>query len=404
MADTQIITEKELNYIETLYLYANLQDFINPSEFPEIDGYGAYIIMLKWVHDNLLCHAELISSSDTKSIYRMPNYRLLISDYDLAKRSNTFNVEIQYEWEHLYTRNQDLSNLDLPFGGTHDQYDIKRIDITKIAKHEKDYLTDTKFISKYRKIHREGTEEKTETVYLGNRANGNVVRMYDKTKELRDKQLDLKIDMLGDYFGDIENLYTYELELHRKALRTSFNMIKLSDVYKAKDIYSNVFGGIRIYRDTPKNKKLKDQKHPEKISANIITSYKDYERLTRKRYKASERHLVRKTKKSLDKYFDAMGIEATPVNVLSILLKVYDSYEFDQDIIEINFQDSMALDRYNDMKEKHERLRDGNDELQSEAWNAFKPVRKIIDGGNTGGLKKGNGEEGNNRREESLFD
>jgi hypothetical protein len=40
--------------------------------------------------------------------------------------------------------------------------------------------------------------------------------------------------------------------------------------------------------------------------------------------------------------------------------------------IRIEFEDNLSSLQYNEMKEKHEKLRDGNDQLQSESNNAFR--------------------------------
>ena len=373
MADTVIIPQKELNYIETLYLYANLEDFIKPVGLEELDPKGKYIMMMKWVYDNILIHARMLSSTDSVTIYKLPNYRLLIREYDVAKKSNTFNIEIQYEWEHLFNCRNDITLLELPFDGTHDQYHIKRIDITKIAKHKEDYLTGTKFISSYRKIHREGTEDKTETVYLGNRANGNVIRMYDKTKELRDRMNHRKIELLGDYFGDIDNLYTYEVELHRKALRTAFGMTRLSDVSKANELYNNIFGKIRIYEDTPKNDKLKKQRKRERISAYTIGNYVQYDRLPRKKYKASRKNAVKRCAKILRDMMEAVLEEVTLGNVVSLLGELLvEMINSPLENYTIEVTPTQLSEELDEMKIKHERLRDGNDQLSTESTRAFK--------------------------------
>jgi hypothetical protein len=381
MADTAIITQKELNYIETLYLYANLNEFINPVDFPEIDGHGAYIIMMKWVHDNLLVHAELLSSTPTKIIYRLPNYRLLISEYDIAKKSNTFNVEIQYTQAHMFDVRDDITKLDLPFDGTHEQYHIKRIDVCKVAKHEEDYLSHKGFISTYKTIDRKGTGTKTETVYLGHRKNGNVLRMYNKTVELLTNTPKHpisypKIALFSSYFGDIENLYTYELELHRKVLKANLGIDTLAQIDKAKIVYNAVVGKVRIYDDTEHNRKLIKQKKRERIEAHTITTYKEYKRETVEKYTPSLEYLKRNVNKQITNYMVSSKMPQTDQN----RLKIYNYVMSDQmtdagyDMV-ITYESTHLTDELSEMKEKHERIRDGNDELQSESNEAFGRIK-----------------------------
>ena len=221
-----IITEKELNYIETLYLYANLQDFITkestchdyligcdkangqpvlPSDLEKLYDNDKYEMMMGWVYDTLLCNAEYLNEAKGRMWYKMDNYRMGIMSFDKAKKSNQFNVEIQYTQKHLFSLEPYLKGLDLPFDGTVDQYHFKRVDLTQIAKSKHDYLTNHNFISPYRTEDRISKNRKTETVYLGHRKNGNVFRMYNKTIELKtdnkDHPIDYhKIELLGNYF------------------------------------------------------------------------------------------------------------------------------------------------------------------------------------------------------------
>jgi len=382
MADTTIITQKELNYVETLYLYANLNEFIDTKEYPEIDGYGAYVIMMKFLHDNLLCHAELISSTKLRTVYKLPNYRLLISDYDLAKRSNTFNVEIQYTQAHMFDVRDDITMLDLPFGGTHEQYHIKRVDVCKVAKHEEDYLSHKGFISTYKTIDRKGSGTKTETVYLGNRKNGNVLRMYNKTIELLTDTPNHpisyhKISLFSSYFGDIENLYTYELELHRKVLKANLGIDTLAQISKVKAVYNSVVGRVRIYDDNEHNRKLIKQKKRERIEAHTITTYRKYNRETVKKYTPSLEYLKRSINKQITNYMISRKIPQTDTNRLRIYNYIMSDQMTDRgyDIV-ITYESTQLTDELNEMKKKHERLRDGNDELQSEANRAFGRIER----------------------------
>jgi len=382
MADTAIVPQKELNYVETLYLYANLNEFINPTEYPEIDGYGAYVIMMKFVHDNLLCHAELISSTKSRTIYKLPNYRLLISDYALAKRSNTFNVEIQYTQAHMFDVRDDITKLDLPFDGTHEQYHIKRIDLCKVAKHEEDYLSHKGFISTYKTIDRKGSGTKTETVYLGHRKNGNVLRMYNKTVELltdtpKHPISYPKIALFSSYFGDIENLYTYELELHRKVLKANLGIETLAQIDKAKVVYNAVVGKVRIYDDNEHNRKLIKQKKRERIEAHTITTYREYKRETVEKYTPSLEYLKRSINKQITNYMVSSKIPQTDKNRLRIYNYIMADQMTDRgyDIV-ITYESTQLTDELNEMKENHERLRDGNYELQSEANEAFRRIER----------------------------
>ena len=201
MADNMIVSEKELNYIETLYLYANLEDFVT-TEFshndhwigePTPDGkvitreevdesYGVdkYNFMLGYVEDSILINSKELGESKGRRWYQLPNYRLGIMDYDKSKIANQPNVIIQYEQHYMFGLDRFLLDLELPFGGVCSDYMIKRIDITKIFKSKVDYTLNHNYISPYRNIG--GYNRHDNTVYLGSRKNGNVLECTLKLK------------------------------------------------------------------------------------------------------------------------------------------------------------------------------------------------------------------------------
>lgn len=366
-----MITKQELNYIETLYLYANLEEFINPTEHPDIDGYGAYILMMKYLHDTLLHTGTYLNDSNGRAWYKFDSYRMGIMDYNTAKKSNQFNVEIQYEQHHMFTLNKNLEGLDLPFGGTHDQYHIKRIDICKIFKSDIDYTIGYNYISPYRNVN--GHNRKENSVYLGNRRNGNVFRMYPKTIELRETENYKKMELLSKYFGDIEDLYTFELELHRSQLKGTLGIATLDDLSKVYQAYKNIVGKIRMYEDNDYNRNLVKTNHRNRINAILITDYVDYERVERKRYKPSKQYAMDKQAKTFNRYIEIMGItEEKEINRLKLEFAMNIASTDNQDIT-MTYEPSFEAKDYDDMKEKHDRLRNGDSPLDFQAYQAFRP-------------------------------
>lgn len=338
MSDTRIVTEKELNYIETLYLYANLQDFLlednnewvydfndprpikhglHKRQYPEfmgteLDSRSAYKTFLSYLHDTLLIDENYLNDAKGRSWYSCGKYRIGIMDYDLAKKANQFNALIQYEQHYMFEIMNDFEYLELPFGGHFGNYHIKRIDLTKIAKHKECYIRDFGYISPFR-----GFSNHKGTIYLGNRDNGQVFRMYDKSKELfsteKGKKIDwTKIDLLSSYFGDVEDLYTYELELTRVHLKENLGIDTLSDYKKVFDVYKNTVGKIRMYPINDKNMKLLKQNNRKRIKAFTLTNYCNYERVVKKKYEPSFDYAVNKAIKVLNSYVEAMKIK--PLN------------------------------------------------------------------------------------------
>jgi len=399
MADTQIITEQELNYIETLYLQCNLEDFIiknsthndwllgeekkngkkvTQSDIDKIYGKERYDHMLSYVFDTLLSNAEFLGDANGRMWYGLDNYRLGIMDYDKAKKSNQFNVIVQYEWEHLYSLDENLIGLDLPFDGDKKNYNFKRIDVCKIFKSKYDYLTNKGFISTYRKIDKKGTDKVTETVYLGHRKNGNVYRMYNKTIELKkdteDHPMDYKkIELLSKYFGDVEDLYTFELELHRSYLKEQLAITTLDQLDQVYQAYHSIVGKVRIYEDTDQNKEHILGKHHARIRANTITEYKEYKKVYRAKYKPSKQYAMDKQAKTFSRYIESMKItDEKEINRLKLEFAMNIASTDNQDII-MTYEPSFEAKDYDDMKEKHDRLRNGDSPLDFQAYQAFRP-------------------------------
>ena len=402
MLDTHILSEKELNYIETLYLYCNLEDFIEYESKAldwligtvnnytnkivtkkDIDNLYAnerYDMMVEYIEDNILYSANSLGFSNGREWYDLGYCRIGIMDYDLAKRSNQFNVEIQYYQSHMFSLGAKLEGLLLPFDGSFNQYHIKRIDLTKVVKTKYDYLTNHSFISPYRSISRFGNDFKTETVYLGKRKNGNVFRMYDKTIELqtdtKEHPIDYKkIEMFSKYFGDIEDLYTFELELHRKYLKSNFDIDRLSDLDKVYRVYSEVVGKIKIYEDNDYNRGLVINNHRDRIkNVFVFTDYIEYKRIDKKKYKPSKEYLIDRIVKNINAYEKSLSVKMEEYEKIILVDSIVTSI-FGNKEISIEINDSADVVEYKQFMKKIEIIRSNQDNsLFIEAKKAFSPV------------------------------
>jgi len=399
MSDMYILAEKELNYIETLYLYCNLEDFISFSirdkyndnwskhwsffieELGGLDKFelavsnsvngDCYEFMYDYISDTLLSQSKILGLSNGRTWYDFSNYRLGIMDYDKAKRANSYNVVIQYKQSYMFTLDSSLKGLDLPFGGSFEQYKIKRIDITKIAKHKEDYTVGYGFISPYREI-----ANWYGTIYLGHRKNGNVFRIYNKTKELqvdtKEHPIDYKkIEMFSKYFGDIEDLYTYELELHRKYLRDSLGIDNLSELSKIFRAYKNIVGKIRIYEDNDYNKKLIKNNNRNRINAYLITDFEEYKRVSKKKYKPSENYLIDRIIKNINSYEKSLNVQMKEYEKINLIDKIVTSIFGNKDIsIEIN--DSEDVAEYREFLDKVKIIRANQSDI------LFKEANKVF--------------------------
>lgn len=388
MSDVKIVTEKELNYIETLYLSCNLEDFLveKRKSVPSVLDHGlhvssddlsdnltaheAYKYMMSYYYDTLFTLPPCISLgvAEGRTWYKMPNYRIGIMDYNTAKKANQFNCVIQYEQHYMFTLDQDLNNIDYPFGGSPKNYNIKRIDVTKIIKCNTDYTKGYGFISPFR-----GIANYYGTIYLGHRKNGNVVRIYDKTKELLDTDNGKKIELLSSYFGDIENLYTFELELRRSHLKENLGIQTMADIPKIFEVYKNTLGKIRIYEDTDHNKKLIAQGNRSRINAEILTDFEEFSRIKKKKYVPSVDYAIDKAVRILDRYLSSMDLDRTNENYLPLINKIISKR------IDNSFMDTTLVLTPNDfsdsirkMKFKHIAMRDNqSNDLERDSFRIY---------------------------------
>jgi len=370
MTDKKIITEKERNYVETLYLYFNLEDASdNEQDHPAVQ----WLNVMGYVNDVMFPTAKYLAKAGGRTWYQFKNYRLGIMSYDKAKKANQFNCLIQYEQHHLWTLNKNLDDLDLPFDVDRKYYHIKRIDITKIAKHKEDYTVNHGYLSPYREYsYFQGTH------YLGNRRNGNVFRMYNKTVELltdtKKHPINYKkIALMSEFFGDIEDLYTYELELTRKYLKASLGIETLGQLDQVYAANSNIVGKIRFYKYNDKNRRLIAQNKRERIRAKILTDFEEFERIERKIYVTSFDYLIKNIVKDADRYVKTMKLEKNN----EIYMKIANAFlsrrvsQDNKDLV-ITFEDTHLSDGMAQMTAKHKDMRvNQSNELEIEAKRLF---------------------------------
>lgn len=370
MTDKKIITQKERNYIETLYLNFNIED---ASTHDADHATLKYYNIISYMTDTMFPAAKYLAEADGRSWYQFKNYRMGIMSYDKAKIANQFNCVIQYEQSHLWELDKDLNGLDLPFDVDKKHYHIKRIDITKIAKHKEDYTVNHGYLSPYREYsYFQGTH------YLGNRKNGNVFRIYDKTKELMTDTKEhpinyKKIALMSEYFGDIEDLYTYELELTRKYLKGSLGIETLAQLDQIYAANKNIVGKIRFYKDNDKNRRLIKQGKRERLSCKVLTDFIEYQRVTKKHYKPSFSYAVDQMVKTADKYLYKLNLKPTDdeyIKFANAFLARRVSHK-NKDMV-INYEDTLESQEMDKMTAKFEAMRYGqSNELEIEAKRYF---------------------------------
>lgn len=365
MNDKKIITQKEKNYIETLYLYFNIENASLADK--KIDDVVRYYNVLGYMTDNMFPNAKYLNEAKGRSWYQFPNYRLGIMDYDKSKKLHYFNCVIQYEHSHLWTLDKNLTGLDLPFDVSRKYYHIQRIDITKVAALATNYMKNYGYISPYR-----GFMNKNGTIYLGDRKNGNVFRMYDKTKELLETSNFKKIELFSRYFGDIENLYTFELELWRSMLKGSLGIETLADLSKVYSANKNIVSQIRFYKDNDKNKRLVKNNHRDRVPCRVLTDFIEFERVEKKIYKPSIKYAIDQVTKIIDSYLASVEMTNSIdyLNFYIEAMKIRVDHK-GKDLV-VSFEDTPQSDGMAQMTAKHLLMRDNQtNELELEAERAF---------------------------------
>ena len=372
--DTVIIPQKEKNYIDTLYLSCNLQDHYNWTEIDgvKIDEHFRYEYQRRSLENLYLLGAKLLGTGNGYEWYQLPRYRIGLMDYAKAKRANQPNCVIQFEHDHIWKLDQDLTGLDLPFSQDRSKYMIKRIDITKTAQLETDYTLNHGYISPFRVDPLNPTRHEN-TVYLGSRKNGNVFRMYPKTIELLETKNYVKIAEYSAVFGTIENLYTFEHELHRNYLKESLGIDTLAELDKVWIASQSITSRIRIFPITDWNRKQINSNNRKRIEAMTLTPFIEFDRPEKKKYPRSYRAMVKRMRAELDAYLECeegKEWESLP----NYILLIYDLMEdrLDGKDLTVWVDDSERVKDIKKMRAKHKAMRDGQtNELEQEAERAF---------------------------------
>ncbi|MCB4781075.1 MAG: replication initiation factor domain-containing protein [Sulfurovum sp.] len=279
-----------LDYIDTLYLSANIQDSLGVYDtrayrdnYGRIDPKVIYGVALSRLLDSMGDYETLVPAMGY-DWFRTENYRIGIMDYEKAIRANQPNCVIQYEHEHLFGKNRNLDGLDLPLGDDRSLYMIKRIDITKTMHTKTDYTKDHGFISRFKDDPLNPNRYQGSTVYLGSRKSGNVVRIYLKDLEIEASKDWRKLYRYCRVFGIIEGLTTFEHEMRRKYLKDVLGIDRLSELDRVWQASQETMGHIRIFRLTDKNKRIVRNGNSGRLKAMRLNTYEDFERPEKKKY------------------------------------------------------------------------------------------------------------------------
>lgn len=309
-----IIPQKEENYIDTLYLYANAEDLFEGSYIDVIDVYNE---VCKTIVFKKYPESEQIGYSNNRRWFDTPNFRIGIMDLETARKLNQYTLEIQYKHHHIFNLNNDITRLELPYGSDLSKYKIKRVDVTKTALLDIDYTKDHGFITTFRDdgLNPKRVGEGALTVYFGTRGVC-TLRIYSKTDELMAKQDYAKIERYRAIFGDIENLYTFEYEFHRKYLVKNYDIDSLKDFDKILKLGAMKLGEIGIFEINDKNIKHYKNRHHSRIEQYRFKSNDFLKRKEQKNYSRSFTYLIRQLNKHIDRYIMTSDVKVSKSEIL----------------------------------------------------------------------------------------
>lgn len=298
-----------LKHVDTLYLYYKCTH----SEYREA------------LHNGGFADVPMIGYGQGYDWYDFGIARIGVMDYDKAKIANTYSIVIQYNAVYLMTI--ILDDLKLFFSSDLTHYIIKRIDYSytfNTAENHFDYINDlcvSRYFRKQSVII--GSDRKIETLYLGLRRTGKVFRLYNKSKELTDKNNHEKKQILFHHFGTLDNLFVYEIELHRKYLRDRCGVNSLADLDKVALIVYTLFSSLQFCTDNESNRKNLVNKHYDRINFNVPFADNSktelFEFLPVKKYKKSKDFLISSLDGIIKQYNNKDGHVISPEEILSLL-------------------------------------------------------------------------------------
>jgi hypothetical protein len=196
--------------------------------------------------------------------------------------------------------------------------------------------------------------------------------MYPKTIELLDTKNYQKIALYSQYFGDIENLYTFEHELHRSYLKEILDIDKFSELAQVWTASQNITSKIRIFKDTDKNRNLVKNRNYGRIKAMVLTDYVEYNRPEKKKYKRSYSAMVRRMKSEINAYLKSGEMEDNLTFWVGLIYDLPNDITKDGKELQIWVNDSDRTVEMDKMRAKWQLLRDNQtNELEKEATRLF---------------------------------
>jgi hypothetical protein len=303
--------EKKTLHIDTLYLSYNC----------DLSAYKEAL--------EIIAEKKKLFYRDGRDYYDFGYARVGVLDWEICERSNNYPFRIEYNFEYLYQTDL-LSNwqqIKLPFSNNYDMYLVNRLDYNCTIQTMNHDILQSIFVSKHFRKGSDyyGSDRVTETVNLGLRKTGKTFRFYNKSKELSDKKNFIKNDMMKQKFGNLDNLYTFEIELHRKYIiqRTS-SQGRLSDFDFIIDLAKHLLGSIKYCENTESNLRLIRSKNYDKIDFQYLDEYvSNIEFVEVKKYEKSKLNMLVAVDNILEQFNEYDGEVLTPYELAEEIEKLH---------------------------------------------------------------------------------
>ena len=289
-----------ISVVDTLYLYSNI---VVAESF-----YHNYVKNDK---------ANFLGTSSGRTWYEIDGNRVGICDETQAKKMNTYPFLIQYSKENCHNHNFPSYCSSV----SSNSFSIQRLDYAIIFQSDS-FKIERHFISPFRSFNYICSSDSIETVYMGKRRSGKVVRLYNKTIELSVKNDYKQMDLLSKSFDSLDNLYVLEIELHRKHIMDKFGDVKLGSISNLISYSSSVLSSIVFFPNTEENMKHYKNRNYSKFVDTFVLDGLDCGYVTTEkevRSKPSLSYLCKRVNKIITSYINEMNISES-----SDYLSLYD--------------------------------------------------------------------------------
>jgi len=347
--------------IDTLYLYGYIDisrsfydDYVTSGKFSPLGVTNGY----HWFINN--------TNGD----------RVGVCEQIQADKMNSYPVVYQYSKKNCHSMTFDTYSNNISLN----KCSVKRIDVA-ITFYRPDYIIYDTVISPFKSsaVFR-GAENEIETIYLGKRSNGKIVRHYNKSLELKATENYTDMDYYNGIFGHIDNLYTIECEITRKHIMKKFGDVTYSSISNLISYCLDTISLCVFFPSTDDNMDSYKSNHYSQIAGKIshyseevsyISTHVPFKNTT------SLSFLYDRTTRMLDNYVKNVSLPNDELDMfyMNYFSSIITRFSHDSLLSSIEFEfkdikESLAI--RSELYNKVENIRSGQtDELYKESLRAF---------------------------------